>query len=221
MTPHYCFPHSHTSTLQKVVLNLTMFKLAHLPEQLSPKFWKLQSPMPRNPLFGLHPCYFHLASVIFPKYLNLWKGEICLLTKKLQTKIVIKTPYLVQEDKVAVIGSDKFCKILLISESDWQSLSSAGACGLWLGDCGRVEWRTECLGERHLREGGGQDAWIRCGSCTRLLDLIFGPSFKWLTDMRNPSFQVSQIKVKMMVWPITKLTKLSIRKPNKTFLPDF
>lgn len=52
--------------------------------------------------------------------------------------MLIKTPYLVQEDKVAVIESDKFCKILLISKSDWQSLEPVdcdwGSVGGWNGE---------------------------------------------------------------------------------------
>lgn len=71
-----------------------------------------------------------------------------------------------------IIRSGKFRKILLISKSDWQTPSSAGACGLWLGGCGG--WNremSECIGKGHLREGG-LDARIRYGSCIRLLDLV-------------------------------------------------
>lgn len=71
-----------------------------------------------------------------------------------------------------IIRSGKFCKIFLISKSDWQTPSFAGARGLWLGGCGG--WNrgmNECIGKGHLREGG-QDARIRYGSCIRLLDLV-------------------------------------------------
>ena len=84
----------------------------------------------------------------------------------------MKTPYLIQENKEDIIGSGKFHKILLISKSDWQTLSSAGGCGLWMGGCdGWNRGLSECIGKGHSREGG-QDAWIRCGSCTRLSDLV-------------------------------------------------
>lgn len=66
----------------------------------------------------------------------------------------------------------RFRKILLISKSDWQTQSSAGARGLWLGGCGG--WNrgmSECIGKGHLMEGG-QDARNRYGSCIRLLGLV-------------------------------------------------
>ena len=74
----------------------------------------------------MHTGYFYLAS----QYQSWGKRKIHILTKQLQIQILIKIPYLVQENEVAVIGSEKFHKILLISKLDWQTLSSAGAHGL-------------------------------------------------------------------------------------------
>lgn len=138
----------------------------------------------------MHTGYFYLAS----PYQSWGKREICLLTKQSQIQILIKIPCLVQQNEVAIVGSEKFHKILLISKLNWQILSSAGAHGLWLGSCGGWnEGLDECVGKRHLRDGPWE-ARIRCGSCTKLLDLALGSNFMWLRDIRSPSFEVSWAK---------------------------
>lgn len=50
------------------------------------------------------------------------------------------------------------------------------------------DWMS--VGKRCLRDST-REAWIRCGSCTKLLDLALGSNFMWLMDIRSPGFEVS------------------------------
>lgn len=203
MTPWYCFPHSFFA-LEGIVWNLNNAQVAPFIQATGSNILKASDSKARKSTFLLHSGCFYLEFSFSNSShnQNLCQREIRVLTKQLLIKkFLIKTPYWVQKNKMTTIGSEKFLRCDWLT-SDWQTLGSARACELQVRGYGW--WMEDWVCWQRTFEGAAgclDQMWFMY----QVIGLSFWIKFFMLMDKRSPCLRVSEIKVWMMVWSITKL----------------